>query len=212
MPAGIVGLLPLLYYAVALAILYWVIRVAVRDAIQDADTRRDRQRPQPRSVTSHRRFDSTAVEEATLGYTHYWRSPDIRAEAWADLCADATSIIAQYERLDPEHPLAGPRGEGLPEATKQRIALNGRKPAESEPFVLRPTAGWTFCKTNWMPYDVAVCTILLRATIVIPAFEIDSDGEWQREWQDARNLYAAVFGHRPESEPFRDTTADVERA
>ena len=63
-------------------------------------------------------------------------------------------------------------------------------------------------QTNWMPYDVAVCTILLRATLTIPNFDIDSDGHWQHEWQAARDLHTSAFGLRSETEPFRDTIGD----
>jgi hypothetical protein len=63
------------------------------------------------------------------------------------------------------------------------------------------------------PYDVVVCAILLRATLTIPSFVIESDGEWdQAEWANARNLYTSVFGEDPGREPFSDTTGDEDLA
>jgi hypothetical protein len=55
-----------------------------------------------------------------------------------------------------------------------------------------------------MPYDVAVCTVLLRAAITIPAFEIESDGEWQRDWQAAR---LSVTAQRPNRFTTRPATS-----
>jgi hypothetical protein len=95
----------------------------------------------------------------------------------------------------------------------ERIALNGLEPDEYEPFIVTPTAGWYFCKTQWQPYDVVVCAVLLRAALTIPGFDIESDGGWgEPEWMAARSLYESVFGEVPSTEPFRDTTGDEDLA
>jgi hypothetical protein len=148
-----------------------------------------------------------------MGYTHYWKQADIPADQWAGLTRDAAAVIARHAELNPDRPLSGPRGQGVPELSAARIAINGRDADDGwEPFIVTPAAGWNFCKTQWRPYDVVVCAILLRATLTVPDFLIDSDGEWEADWAHARDLYTSVFGEDPGPEPFRDTDDDEDLA
>jgi hypothetical protein len=147
-----------------------------------------------------------------MGYSHYWRQGDIAPGSWARLASDVASVVGYYDQMNPDHRLAGIDGNGTPEISDVRIALNGRQPDDDcESFVLTPAAEWSFCKTQWQPYDVVVCAVLLRATLTIPGFDIESDGAWgDAEWIKAREMYAVVFGEDPEQCPFRDTTDDEE--
>ena len=148
-----------------------------------------------------------------MGYTHYWSNPGIPTELWSAFRSDVTRILDQYQNMEPDYPLAGPRGQGAPEVTVERIALNGQEPLDHEPFIITPAAGWEFCKTNWKPYDVVVCAALLRAALTIPGLDIDSDGGWEEPpWAAARALYEGVFGENPTAVPFRDTTSDEDIA
>jgi hypothetical protein len=63
---------------------------------------------------------------------------------------------------------------------------------------------WNSCKTNWKPYDLVVCAILIRAHQHLPdAFVFDSDGHWNDPcWRDAQDLIARVFG--PDAVPVQD--------
>ena len=55
-----------------------------------------------------------------------------------------------------------------------------------------------FCKTGHLPYDLAVCLILLVAHSVAPgAIEVGSDGNWETDWAEARAAYKEIFGQEP---------------
>ena len=121
---------------------------------------------------------------------------------------------------DPEEPTQPP------EVTGEGIWLNGIGEDGLETFVLTcDPAGdltdwhaqeaaeqgywWDFCKTNWRPYDLEVCAILIRAHAHLPeGFVFESDGDWEDEcWRTARDLIARVFGTDvvPVHNPMRDT-------
>jgi hypothetical protein len=144
-----------------------------------------------------------------MGYTHYWSNPGISPELWSTFRDDVGRIVAGYQRLEPEHGLAGPDGEGEPLINEEAIALNGQTPDWFESFIITPAAGRGFCKTQWRPYDLVVCAVLLRATVTIPRFDIHSDGRWDNPgWVAARSLYESIFGEGPAVEPFRYPTGD----
>jgi hypothetical protein len=160
-----------------------------------------------------------------MGYCHYWAfDPDAAGvdEGFARTAADAARIIPAAGiplASDPEKP------SEPPEVTAEVIWLNGIGEDGHEAFVLtrdpaRDGAGfgarreeqghwWAFCKTNWKPYDLVVCAILIRAHQHLPdAFVFNSDGDWEDEcWRAARDLTARDFGTDavPLHNPMRDT-------
>lgn len=72
-----------------------------------------------------------------------------------------------------------------------------------------PYAG--FVKTNRYPYDAVVCAALLVAKIIAPdALSIHSDGDWDNDWIEARNLVATLLPHLsiPEASPFTPPSFD----
>jgi hypothetical protein len=162
-----------------------------------------------------------------VGYTHYWAlDPDAAGvdEGFARTAADAARIIAAAGipvSRDPEE------ATQPPEVTSEVIWLNGIGEDGHEPLMLRrnPSAAardweaqqaaelgywWDSCKTNWKPYDLVVCAILIRAHHHLPdALVFDSDGHWDDpSWRDARDLIVRVFGPDavPVQDPMRDTT------
>lgn len=128
-----------------------------------------------------------------MGYTHYWNHAEIDALAWSVLAKDVRRIV----KASPVT-LAGWHGTGNPVVDSKRIALNGSLASNEhcESFVLGKRATrFDFCKTGREPYDVIVCTILLRADWCLTDFHFRSDGKWDDEdWQPGRDLYASVFG------------------
>jgi hypothetical protein len=161
-----------------------------------------------------------------MGYTHYWAfdpdAPNTDA-GFARTAADAARIIAAAgipvarDWDEPDTP---------PEVTAEVIACNGIGEDGHETFLLvRDPASWAghwrfdnvamrgywdgFCKTNWKPYDLVACAILIRAHQHMPdAFVFNSDGDWEDEsWLGARDLIARVFGAEaaPAQDPMRYT-------
>lgn len=127
-----------------------------------------------------------------MGYTHYWNHGDIDHEAWSVFTADVRQIL-RTEIV----PLAGGLGEGLPVLNEDEISFNGIGDDGHETFTLSPDrVTFDFCKTAFKPYDLVVTCVLLRATLTIPGFNVESDGTWD-EWKDARELYVQVFGVAP---------------
>lgn len=72
---------------------------------------------------------------------------------------------------------------------------------------------WDFCKTARKPYDLAVCTVLIRGVAIMPeCLSVGSDGRWDQEWLHgadagcsdlrhievgARQLYPRLFDEEP---------------
>jgi hypothetical protein len=161
-----------------------------------------------------------------MGYTHYWAFEPTAAgwgEGFARTATDAARIIAAAGIplvADPDEPTRPP------EVTAEVIWLDGIGEDGHETFALTcDPAGdltewhaqeaaeqgywWDYCKTNWKPYDLVVCAVLIRAHQHLPdAFVFDSDGHWDDpSWRDAQNLIARVFGSDavPVQDPTRDT-------
>jgi hypothetical protein len=186
-----------------------------------------------------------------MGYTHYWTWPDGPAyrQAWPGLLHDAAAIVTAVTRAGIH--LAGPIGTGTPYIQHTGIRLNGdlARGEAYEAFIIWPPSPdgattqaahgqtvdqapgqptgparrWDFCKTARMPYDLAVCAILLRFHLVLPEhFVIASDGSWDTEWNrpppattttsqpggiaefggiSPRQLVTGLFGPVPEASP-----------
>lgn len=128
-----------------------------------------------------------------MGYTHYWSatSTPVPPEAFGRLALDCTRVIFPGCGV----PLADGLGEGVPEVTEGVIRFNGAGKAHYETFVLTPVlADFEFCKTQYRPYDIVVCTVLLRAQHYYgAAIKVSSDGG-PEDWEPARSLYASLFG------------------
>ncbi len=165
-----------------------------------------------------------------MGYTHYWasaRGDDRFAATWPAIVASAEAIIGRLNGTAMVITGLFPGGAAVDPG--QGIGFNGVIGAEQdgEPFVLRapdPTVGsrmrWQFCKTGNMPYDLAVTALLLRCHLLLDDdFPIDSDGEWDGDWDrdrmdshptNPRRLVADLFGVAATGCPFTDTTRYAE--
>jgi hypothetical protein len=145
-----------------------------------------------------------------MGYTHCWRyRPGSRtyAAAWPAIVQDSNRIIAE---LSTRIRFAGPDTAGVPLLSAvDGIAYNGGPGEHREAFVLAPpgttTRQWCFCKTDGLPYDLAVTATLLRCHLLLPgAFLIASDGDWAEDWKPARRLVKRLFGLTATANPFSD--------
>jgi len=100
-----------------------------------------------------------------MGRTHYWRRP---TELPTDRFAAAAKDIHRVVR-SAGVPLAGFEGTGEPVFTDNSVAFNGVGNARCEPFKVHDTEfdrhgrpeTFSFCKTEGLPYDLAVKAALV---------------------------------------------------
>lgn len=124
-------------------------------------------------------------ELLTEGYTLSWEhSEDFDNKEWSKIikAAVATIKLAKSKGIE----IAGPFGDGKPELTNLKIALNGSseqnsdgQTADHESFVLYKKADdiGGFVKTARKPYDAVVATILAAAQKIAPKkFKPGGDG------------------------------------
>ena len=164
-----------------------------------------------------------------MGYSHYWshlpEHDQFRAR-WPRMVLDTKTILTHVQTAHSIR-LRGLTGHGLPLLTEGAIGFNGdaAENMDYESFWLHhappnrttePHAAaryhstgfvWTFCKTARLPYDLAVCVVLLRCHLLAPeVFVIGSDGGWDNEWITARAVYAELFGDPGDTNPLTDVT------
>jgi len=134
----------------------------------------------------------TEVNIYFMGKTHFWRRP---TELPSDRFAAAAKEIRRVVGLAGV-PLAGFEGHGEPLFMDDAVVFNGVGSAHCEPFQIRDTEfdrhgrpeTFSFCKTEGLPYDLAV-----KAALVIfkehlgDLIKVMSD-EPDSAWSDARDL------------------------
>jgi hypothetical protein len=139
-----------------------------------------------------------------MGYTHYWSNREYTIYNYESLCADVNLVQAYCERkgiklrgFDKE---TCEYREGAPLYDNDSISIDGLEDETCESFFmqreLNRDEAFLFCKTGRLPYDLAVCLILLRMKAIVPHFEFDSDGDLKTEpeWIEAKKAYRTVFG------------------
>lgn len=119
-----------------------------------------------------------------MGYTHYWtQARDFSQDEWKEITAQAKDVLEIHGRVvcyEQDKP------NRRPQVDSKMIRFNGKEDDGHETFVLtckmgrvRPgeTEAFSFCKTNYKPYDVAVVEVLKVAKKVAPdALRLASDG------------------------------------
>ena len=148
-----------------------------------------------------------------MGYTHYFkRQRNISNE-------EANSLFKAYavgvEKIVQK---AHERGIAIADRFGERIgveilddyiAFNGLDEESCETFLVRampepynPERRWedqdwefNFCKTRHLPYDevVTACLILMK-DVYGSRVKISSDGEWELDWTEGRELYESAIG------------------
>ncbi|MFE4263387.1 hypothetical protein [Streptomyces sp. NPDC056883] len=152
-----------------------------------------------------------------MGYTHsfaYTSQAEAFRSNWLQLRVDAAAVVDFAKKAGVV--LAGPDGTGLPVISEDLIAFNGRGDEGCEHFRLELSPRrlsqfgpfvWSFTKTAGLPYDMAVTAVLLRAHTLMPeVFAINSNGDWNEDWQEARAIHQALFGDPGTGDPLTDTT------
>uniref|UniRef100_A0A2D3V5K1 Uncharacterized protein n=1 Tax=Ramularia collo-cygni TaxID=112498 RepID=A0A2D3V5K1_9PEZI len=121
-----------------------------------------------------------------MGYTHYWKIPSetqaVWEKHWPLLVMDARVIVQA----------AGVRLRKS--IDDDAIDLNGYDESH-EDFVLKPICiDFDCCKTAGKDYDISVSAILLRASQLSgQAIQVSSDGDWDYEWMEARELVSKLW-------------------
>ena len=127
-------------------------------------------------------------------YTHYWSQKNLVITD--DAIKDIEAILKEAKNRSIA--IASGAGYAAPIVTKELISINGFGDQGYESFFVEPDGcDFNFTKTNRMPYDSVVCAILLRLNEDAD-IEVDTDGSWNAEWQEARDLFAETLGREAE--------------
>lgn len=137
---------------------------------------------------------------------------------WEKVCLEAFQILdyCAKKKIDLvwEYDVTKP-----PAVTPDLIRFNGPQDDGHETFLVTrempeipdwssdKSASFDFCKTARKPYDLAVCLVLLSMSRHAPeSVKVSSDGDWDVEWTEARDVYSRMFGVEVDC-PFETETA-----
>jgi hypothetical protein len=126
-----------------------------------------------------------------MGWTHYWhREIEMPEEKFKAAVKDCKEILSELFIQ-----LGDAEGNNNPVLTDDAIIFNGAN-SRCDPFVFRriqyPKPGrekvFTYCKTEHLPYDLAVqCCLIVLKHHLDNAVQISSDGK-DDDWKKARDL------------------------
>lgn len=136
-----------------------------------------------------------------MGYTHTWSyvPDDTRFVSTFPRIRDDAAIILKHLAAT-GFELAGPNGDGGEPIARQRLQ------ADSGSWF-----SWAFCKTNRLPYDLAVMAVLLRTHQLVPELlALGSTGSWDQEWRPARDLLDGLFDAVTSQSPLTDASRGPE--
>ncbi len=129
-----------------------------------------------------------------MGYSHYWRHPDLTSHsdltrALADMrrCVDESGVAVEYRGA----PWYGPNDLGF-DAVEDSCETFAFLATDQSPD------GFNSCKTRGLPYDVLVVACLAVAAELL-GVRVLSDGDW-RDWELGVALASRVLG-RPVPNP-----------
>ena len=134
-----------------------------------------------------------------MGYTHYNRDVNFTNVSWEKLCKDVRKLLKNLpESVEIQ------RDCGFRLISKSSIVFNGVGEDHHETFILAKNINaFSFCKTARKPYDLAVCGVLMLASVHATSGEISSDGinaahgQWpdnvDQEWKDAWKHFHSIF-------------------
>ena len=132
-----------------------------------------------------------------MGYTHYWKNMKFSRKGWKQLSTLTEAVIKNlpenvkvaFEEDETDKPV---------EISDKLIRFNGIGEQGHETFWLEnKRSDFSFCKTARKPYDLAVCSVLILASLLCEDGSISSDGirddYTDREWLDAVIFLADLF-------------------
>ena len=139
-----------------------------------------------------------------MGYTHYFNTKsEIPLSEWLEVVSKFTVIDVYAKSVGID--IQVEYDEDMPPlADDEVICFNGKEDLGCETFLLGrlPDLDFNFCKTNCNPYDLVVCLTLLAAySVVVDKLEISSDGDWEQDWKEAKEVYLELFGEEPVKPP-----------
>jgi hypothetical protein len=139
-----------------------------------------------------------------MGYTHYWRKLKFSNAGWKELRGLTETVMANLPtnvkiawEYDSE--------DKAVEVSAKCIRFNGVGEEGHETFMLeRKSSDFEFCKTNRKSYDLAVCSVLILASLLCESGQISSDGigdtytdsEWVDAWKFLSNLLPVPLSDR----------------
>lgn len=142
-----------------------------------------------------------------MGYTHYWYQNEIPQENF-DKLRSATSALLELVSLG-EIKLGDAFGKpgSYPLVDKDKIVFNGQEPDDYETFYMEraPSSesnhssnneykSFSFCKTQYRPYDPVVIAVLCLADLYCGEYiNVSSDGgaeDWVEGLELARSIRA----------------------
>ncbi|KAF3918483.1 hypothetical protein ABW21_db0204552 [Orbilia brochopaga] len=144
-----------------------------------------------------------------LHYGHYWIGS---IKATPDFLRDIAAVIHTGSSVIP---LAGEHGHGAAIINKSQIRFNGFGTDGGQGLILKLhpedadddiSAGQ--CITERKPYDAIVGAVLLVCSNHFSKFTLCSDGDWNREWVAARDLYFNVFSEEAKRPLWIDAVYD----
>lgn len=120
-----------------------------------------------------------------MGYTHYFTKSDIQPEEIKSIKTVFRLTLSETIRKGIKLVI-----EDVPE-----ISFNGIEEEGHEQFIFNVKSGFSYCKTNARPYDLAVMVCLIIAKEWLKErIEICSDGK-SEDWQPARDICQKVLGY-----------------
>lgn len=132
-----------------------------------------------------------------MGLTNYWQRPAIiPSDRFSRILTDVQLLLPHMGVA-----LAGVEGIGKPVVTAEMIGMNGQTPNAVEPFVLRQAeidlrgdgVVRQYCKTEGLPYDLAVKAVLIVLRQHIgDDYKISSD-QSEHGWDAARAVTQRVL-------------------
>ena len=152
-----------------------------------------------------------------MGYTHYWKRLKFTPKNWEAFQAKTQEVIKNLParvKLALEYDEA----DKPVEISDLRIRFNGIGNEGHETFWLENTPEeFSFCKTARKPYDLAVCSVLILASLLCESGDISSDGigdtytdsEWIDAWKFLSNLFPSDLQDREQVFKAFSTTPDI---
>lgn len=127
-----------------------------------------------------------------MGYTHYWQTPeDLDVNLWNNEFVPTVKKILETSEVE----LGDWAGEpgSKPMITQDAIVFNGVQPEDYETFNLsRKAEKFSFCKTQYRPYDKVCVAILVLAEQLFDNFSWSSDGD-ESDHKEGKQLLESVF-------------------
>lgn len=134
-----------------------------------------------------------------MGLTHHWKRPtELSPAAFKAAVFDCRAVFG-----DLHIELAGFDGTGQPILDEDRLVFNGRSPKDCEPFELAAvefdlrgrSEFYGHCKTNHLPYDLAV-----KSALIIFAHHFEGDievfsDEGDDAWDQAKSAVQQCHGY-----------------